>query len=311
MGGLALAFAEYLSATTVINHWFIRRRSLALGLVFAAGGLGGFFMPPVISLLMGGFGWRWTWVCLACCHLLVAVIGAGLLIRNTPEEEGQFPDGHKSQEQLEQSFLLASPVYHTREDWSVRDALHTPALWILLVVFSVLLFAANMVTAHQVAYLQDLKYSPMVSATALGLMLGMSILGRILSGVLGMRFKGRYLAAVFMACLGSGLVSLMNAGTIIFVYLYSILTGIGFGGMIVLLTHTMGTYFGRKHFSRIVGWTTPVVTLASGVSPMFAGFLYDKTGSYFLPFGITAGLVFVCIVPAFLVRPPRTPVACK
>ena len=92
-----------------------------------------------------------------------------------------------------------------------------------------------MMTTHQVAYLQDLKYSPMVSATALGLMLGMSILGRIISGILGMRFKGRHLAAVFMACMGLGIVSLMNAGEIFFVYLYSILTGIGFGGMIVLL----------------------------------------------------------------------------
>jgi MFS family permease len=310
MGGIALAFAEFLSVTTVINHWFIRKRSLALGFVFASGGAGGFFLPPLISWLMSGFGWRWTWVCLAGFHLLLAVILAGLLIRNAPEEEGQFPDGYVSQEQFEQSLLAAtSHVYQTREDWRVRDVLRTPALWILLVLFSVLLSATNMMTTHQVAYLQDLKYSPMVSATALGLMLGMSILGRILSGVLGMRVKGRYLAAVFMVCLGLGLVSLMNAGTIIFVYLYSILTGIGFGGMIVLLPHTMGAYFGRKHFSRIVGWTTPVVTLASAASPLLAGFFYDATGSYFLPFGVTAALIFGCAVLAMLMRPPRVPVA--
>ena len=308
MGGLALASAEFLSVTTVINHWFIRKRSLALGLVFASGGAGGFFLPPLISLLMGGFGWRWTWVGLAFFHMLLAVILAGLLIRNTPEEEGQYPDGHASQELLEQSLLsAASPVYQTKEDWSVRDALRAPALWILLILFSVLLFATNMMTTHQVAYLQDLQYSPMVSATALGLMLGMSILGRILSGVLGMRFKGRYLAAVFMACLGLGLVSLMNAGTVIFVYLYSILTGIGFGGMIVLLPQTMGAYFGRKHFSRIVGWTTPVVTLASAASPLLAGYFYDATGSYSLPFGVTAALIFGCALLAILMRPPLAP----
>jgi MFS family permease len=310
MGGLALAFAEFLSVTTVINHWFIRKRSLALGFVFAAGGAGGFFLPPFISWMMSGFGWRWTWVCLAGCHLLLAVIVAALLIRNKPEEEGQFPDGHASQEQFEQSLLSTkNGVYQTSEDWSLHDALRTPVLWILLVLFSVLLFATNMMTTHQVAYLQDLKYSPMVSATALGLMLGMSILGRILSGGLGMRFKGRYLAAFFMACLGLGIVSLMNAGTIVFVYLYSILTGIGFGGMIVLLPHTMGAYFGRKHYSRIVGWTTPVVTLASAASPLMAGFFYDQTGHYMLPFGITAALIFGCVFLAMRMRPPRRPAA--
>jgi len=312
MGGLALAFSEFLTMTTVINHWFIRRRSLALGFLFASGGLGGFFMPPLISLWMTGFGWRWTWVCLAGVHLLLGIILVGLFIRNTPEEEGQFPDGHASQEHLDDAYRSATGhVYHTREDWSLQDALRTPALWILLILFSVILFATNMMTTHQVAYLRDLHYSPMVSATALGLMLGMSILGRLISGVLGMRFESRRLAAVFLGCMGLGIVSLLNAKGIFFVYLYSILTGVGFGGMIVLLPNVTGAYFGRTHFSRIVGWTTPLVTLASAASPILAGFLYDKTGNYLIPFTVASLLLFCCVVLAFLARPPGLPEAIK
>jgi MFS family permease len=310
LGGLALASAEFLTATTVINHWFIRRRSLALGLLFASGGVGGFFLPPLIISFISGLGWRWAWVCLAGIHLLLTVILAGLLIRNTPESEGQLPDGQALESPSDHFHSSARRlVYSTPVDWNAGDALRTPVMWILLILFSVLLFATNMLNTHQVAYLRDLQYSPMVSATALGLMLGMSILGRLVSGILGMRFDGRYLAAVFFAFMGLGIVSLMNARGIIFVYLYSILTGIGFGGMIVLLPNIMGAYFGRTHFSRIVGWTTPVVTLASAVSPMLAGFLYDTTGSYFLPFTIAAALLFGCIILALLARPPR-PLGC-
>lgn len=105
--------------------------------------------------------------------------------------------------------------------------------------------------------------------------------------------------------MGLGVVSLMNAREIFFVYLYSTLTGIGFGGMIVLLPNIMGAYFGRTHFSRIVGWTTPVVTIASAVSPTLAGFLFDATGSYLLPFTIAAVLLFGCCVLAFTARPPQ------
>ncbi len=307
MGGLGLAFAEFLPATTVINHWFVRKKSLALGFLFASGGIGGFLMPPLISALISGLDWRRAWAVLACIHLIMGVAGAGWLIRNKPEEEGQFPDGHASKEKFDEWREKENgPVYHTREDWSVRDALRTPALWILLTLFSVLLFATTMLTTHQVAYLQDLHYSPMVSATALGLMLGMSILGRLLSGVLGMRFKGMHLAAVFMACMGFGFLSLMNAREIFFVYLYSILTGLGFGGMIVLLPHTMGAYFGRTNFSRIVGWTTPIVTLACAASPLLAGFLYDSTGSYALPFAATTALIFICCILALAARPPKS-----
>lgn len=305
MGGLALAFSEFLSTTTVINHWFIHKRSLALGFLFASGGAGGFFMPPFISFLMTGMGWRWTWICLAGIHLICGVILAGWLIRNMPEEEGQVPDGTDAAGEADSARQRAqSRVYSTAVDWSLGDALRSRALWILLTLFSLLLFVHNMLVTHQVAYLQDLRYSPIVSASALGLMLGMSILGRMLSGVLGMRFDGRYLAAAFLGCMGLGVVSLMSAREIFFVYLYSTLTGIGFGGMIVLLPNVMGAYFGRTHFSRIVGWTTPVVTIASAVSPTLAGFLFDATGSYHLPFTIAAALLFGCCLLAFFARPP-------
>ncbi|MBP1710347.1 MAG: putative rane protein [Deltaproteobacteria bacterium] len=312
MGGLGLAFSEFLTMTTVINHWFIRKRSLALGLLFASGGVGGFLLPPLIIVFISGLGWRWAWVCLSLVHLLLAVVLAGILIRNTPESEGQLPDG--LQEDVPSDNLQSSAegrVYSTAVDWSVRGAMRTPALWLLLVLFSAVLFVHNMMTTHQVAYLRDLHYSSMVSATALGLMLGMSILGRLISGILGMRFDGRSLAAVFLGCMALGIVSLLNAGAIFFVYLYSVLTGIGFGGMIVLLPNVMGAYFGRKHFSRIVGWTTPVVTLVSAVSPILAGFFYDRTGNYTIPFATASVLLFVSIVLAFLARPPGLPGAIR
>jgi MFS family permease len=90
MCGLGLAFAEFLPATTVINHWFVRKRSLALGFLFASGGAGGFLLPPLISAVISGLDWRGLGGA-GGLHLLLGVIGAGLLIRNTPEEEGSFP----------------------------------------------------------------------------------------------------------------------------------------------------------------------------------------------------------------------------
>ncbi len=307
LGGLALTFAEYLSATTVINSWFISKRSLALGFLFAAGGIGGFFLPPAISLLIGEMGWRWTWGMVAGLHLLLGVGLAGWLIRNSPEEEGQLPDGYPTATLKSANALQDESTSHNRKDWPLSEALRSKALWMLMALFSVLLFAHNMMAAHQVAYLQDLNYSPTVSATALGLMLGMSILGRMLSGVLGMKISSRYLAAFFLTCTGSGIVSLLYAGQVFFVYLYSVLTGVGVGGMIVLIPHATGAYFGRKHFSRIVGWTAPVVTLASAISPLFAGFLYDRTGGYTLPFAIAAGLVFACAILALRLHAPQKP----
>jgi MFS family permease len=306
MAGMSLAFGEFISVTTVINNWFIRKRSLAMGLLFASGGIAGFAFPPLISWLISGFGWRIAWVCIAAIHFLLTVILAGILIRSRPEDVGQAPDGLSdvTAETLSKEMVLKR-VYQTSVDWNLRDALHTPALWMIIALFSALFFAYNMLTTHQVVYLQDLNFSPMRSATAFGLMIGTSIIGRLVSGALGLRFEGRHLAAVFLTLMGWGIVALINARNFFFIYLYSILTGIGFGGMIVLMPNLLSAYFGRTHYSRIVGWTSPMITIVCAASPLVAGFLYDVTGKYFFSFSLSALLIFASVILALLSRPPR------
>ncbi|HMK65796.1 MAG TPA: MFS transporter [Thermodesulfobacteriota bacterium] len=196
-------------------------------------------------------------------------------------------------------------IHQTPEDWTVNEALRSPALWQITVLFAIILFVTNMLTTHQVAYLQDLHFSPLMSATALGLMIGMSIIGRLSSGFLGMHYEGRYLASFFLALMGFGVLCLVGARSLLWVYLYSALTGIGFGGMVVLVPTLLGAYFGRTHYSRIIGWTVIGVTLISAGSPSLAGYFYDATGKYELPFTIGAVLLFCAIGIALLTKPPH------
>jgi MFS family permease len=313
MGGLGIAFGEFIPISTVINNWFVRRRSMAMGLFLASGGAGGFLFPPLISKVISDFGWRWAWVYLAAQHILLTVIIGGILIRNRPEDMGQHPDG--TPESIRQNPLgypgQKNHVYQTSVDWSVGEAVQTSALWMITALFSIILIVTNMLTTHQVAYLQDLKFSPLTSATALGSMLGMSVIGRLACGFLGMKYEGKNLAVFFLIGMGLGILALIKARGISFIYLYSLLTGIGFGGMIVLMPNLLGAYFGRSHYVKIVGWTAPVVTLISAGSPTLAGFLYDMTGSYSLPFSIAAVFILIGIVLAVLLRPPTIPEARK
>ncbi len=298
--GLVIAFGEFIPITSVINNWFMRKRSLAMGLLFASGGFGGFVMPPVISWLISEYGWPRSWVCLAAIHLLLAVVIGGLIIRNQPADIRR-PDDfdaatppHAPEASVERSATAMAA------DWDVAEALRSPALWMVVALFSIILFVANILSTHQVAYLQDLGFSPMGSAAALGMMLGFSILGRLLCGVLGMRFDGRRLAVFFLTSMGLGILSLRLAWSIHFIYAYSILTGIGFGGMIVLMPHLLSSHFGRTNYARILGWATPVITLASAAGPVLAGIFYDATGKYDVSLTITLLVIALGIVISFI-----------
>ncbi len=306
LGGLGIAFGEFISITTVVNNWFILRRAPAMGFLFASGGLGGFLFPSLVSFLISDMGWRQAWLCLAVFHFLLAVVLGGLLIRSRPEDVGQSAEGPPAA--AERAVINAqSParVYQTSFDWTVAQALRSPALWMIVALFSVAFFTLNMLTTHQVAFLQDRNFSPAMSAGGLGLMIGMSIIGRFLSGTLGARFEGRHLAACFMTGMGAGILVLMCAGGAFSIYVYSALTGIGFGGMIVLMPNLFGAYYGRTHYPRIMGWTIPASTLLAAAAPSLAGYLFDRTGTYLYPFALLVILNLSGALLALMARPPK------
>ena len=244
---------------------------------------------------------------MAGIHLILAVVVSGLLIRNRPEELGQAPYGETTDatQEAEAASLVRSQVYQTPVDWGVGDALRTPSLWLLMAFTAATLFTLNFLTLHQVAYLQDLRYSPMVAATTVGLLSGMTIIGQLASGALGTRFEGRYIAVVCLAGLAVGITILMNGKVLPLIYLHTVVSGISCGGLMVLMPVLIGAYFGSANYAQIIGWTTPVSTIFSASSPLLAALIFDNTGSYTPVF--IASLVFLGIglVCAIFARPPK------
>ncbi|MFC2033836.1 MFS transporter [Chloroflexota bacterium] len=307
MIGTGQAFGTFIATTTVANNWFIKRRSLAMGLVTASGGVGGLTIPPFISWFISNVSWQMGWICLASIHALLAIFVAGILVRNKPEDMNQVPDG-KIQETIEEditSNTASKQIYQTRIDWIARDALRTPTLWLILIFVAAHLFSLNFITLHQVVYMEDLGFTPIIAATTLGVLAGMSVIGQLVFGALGVKVEGRYLAAFCLILFITGITILMNFNSLPFIYLHTLLSGIGYGGLIVLMPVMIGSYYGRTNYSQIIGWTIPFTTLFSSVSPLIAGFIYDSTGSYNLAFIIAITFLGIGLICALLAKPPK------
>lgn len=311
LAGIGISFGSFLAVTTMINDWFIRKRSLTMSLLLTSGGIGGLAFPPFISWLIANVGWQLAWVCLAGIHVILAVVIGGALARNKPEEMGQFPDGEVSvaAEGITADSTGVSRVYQTSVDWTVGAALRTRTLWLILTCDLAVWFSLSILTIHQVAYLQDRGFSHFMAASALGLMVGMSIVGRLLCGILGTRFAGRYLIAACLATMFAGMIVLMNARTLPLVYTCSVLCGIGYGGMLVNIPVILGAYFGRTRYAQILGWTAPILTVFGAGSPVIAGLIFEITGSYMPAFQAGVVLLGVGFILAFLARPPKPSVS--
>ena len=66
-------------------------------------------------------------------------------------------------------------------------------------------------------------------------------------------------------------------------------------------------YFGRKGFASIRGVTMLVLSPFGVIAPIYAGWVYDTTGSYTTAFTVFTGLLVLGAVFMFLATPPKPP----
>ena len=304
--GMGMGFGTFLPTVTMVNFWFVKRRSLAMGIVVSGVGVGTLILAPVVAYLIDSVGWRTSWLVLAGAMLVFAVIPPLIFARNRPEDVGQLPDGVATIASTKQDVaLLKRGVYVTPVEWEPRDALKTPTLWLLAVSGGANMFALNMLSAHQVAHLTDMGIPTLVAAGALGILVGVSTLGRLTGGVLGDRIGPRYLIAI--ACLMQviALIIFINAQTMVWVYVYVLLFGLAYGAILVLQPVIMAAYYGTKAFARLQAIVMFICAPILAGSPMLGGYMYDATHSYAIPFSICAGFCAVGVICALLARPPK------
>jgi MFS family permease len=306
--GLGSAFGLYLTCTTIVNNWFIKRRSLGMGLVTSAGGLGGFLFPALATWLISNIGLHLAWLALAIIELACAVLIGGLiLVRNRPEDMGQLPDGVSKGHAngIEEKIGDSSRIYQSSMDWQPRQAIREPVTWLITIMCAANLLAIGVVSAHQVAYMNDIGFSPLAAAMALGLIPGMSILGRLGFGFLGVNFEVRQLAIASFIIQVTALIILLTTKTLPLIYIYATLFGISYGALITALPTFVGAYYGRKHYVQILGLIFPLGIVIEALGPIVAGSINDAMGTYVPAFAMITSFSAAGLLCAILAYPPK------
>ena len=88
---------------------------------------------------------------------------------------------------------------------------------------------------------------------------------------------------------------------------YSVLYGISSGIGSVAVGNLYPDYFGRTEFPKIMGYTMPFTTFVSAFGALFAGYMFDITGSYIPAFKIMLGLLVVSGICILFAKPPVHP----
>jgi cyanate permease len=195
-------------------------------------------------------------------------------------------------------------------EYTLRQAIRTPSYWLLLISTACNSLAGPPLYIHVVPFLTDRGIDQLVAAGMLSLMIGIGLPMRFVGGFLADRVRKNQLrfllvGAYVLEAAGVG-IFLINQ-TMVAIYAFFILFGLGAGTVLGLMNPIRARYFGRKALGSISGASAMFMMPVGMAAPIYFGWVYDTTGSYMAGFSLLAVLLGFAVVLAFFVFPPKPP----
>jgi len=302
---LGASLAGFFPINVALIHWFERKRARALSSVQFGFALGGIAMP-VVAWSLATFGWRPT---AFASGVVIIVLGfpLSLVMRRRPEDFGERVDGEPAPAPAETAGAGPQPAPLDR-DFTAREALRTPAFWLLALGHGFALFVVSAVNVHAITHMKEgLQYS-LEAASLVILLQTLSQLGGVVAGwFVGDRYDKRMLSAACMFLHMAGLLSLTYALNHAMVVAYAITHGFAWGLRGPFMQAIRADYFGRSAIGMILGLSFMIVVLGQIGGGMISGILADATGNYRMGFTVVALLAGLGSVFFLLAKKPALP----
>lgn len=234
------------------------KRSMAMGIVSAAGSFGQFAMLPGTLGLLEWLGWAAALMAMAAIATIILPLGA--MLRDKPSAK-------------------------TASDLSLKDALNEAAgqkgFWLLCLGFFVCGFQVVFIAVHLPGYLFDNGLAVKVGTTVLALVGLFNIVGTYTAGWMGgIWSKPKLLTWLYLirGVVITAFVYLPLSPTS--AYLFGIVMGLLWLSTVPLTNGIVASVFGVHHLSMLGGIVFLFHQLGSFMGVWLGGYFYDLTGNY-------------------------------
>ena len=296
--GSALAFSN--ATFALVNNWFDARRAFAMAVYQAVSSIIPAIFIPALAFLIHFKGWDIS-AMVAGLVILCLVTPITFCLHGTPESQGLLPDGRKTDDR---SILPSSEVYG-QEGYGLTQAFRTSSYWTLFVGSVCRLTSEAGLAVHFIPILVSKGVEPEMAAVYLGSTLFLVVPLFLCSGWLADRLpKNIVLAATTMFGSGALLVLAAGSDSSLMIYLFLLLFALSETGGSNNWA-TVGDYFGRKSYGKLRGLVQLGATPGVLIAPIFAGWWFDKTGSYGIPLWCFTGLAVLGGLSYLFMRKPN------
>ena len=257
-----------------------KNRTLALGVVMAAGSLGQFLIVPLAGFLITASDWQRSIVYLCFIALIMFIFSLALNLSGKNFETSQ------NQDRLLKSVLA--------------EAFVNKSYILLTTGFFVCGFHVAFVATHLPAYLEDLSLSAWVGSWSLGLIGLFNVVGTLMFGRLGdSKSKKNLLVILYSLRSILFLIFIFLPKTEITILIFAALLGILWLSTVPLTSGIISVIFGSRYMSMLYGFTFLSHQLGSFAGAWFGGRFYDIYSSYEIMWWICVALGFASALMHF------------
>lgn len=253
------------------SRWFNKSRGRAMGIAYLGIGIGGMLVPQIAKWLNMRMDWRSSLVVLGCFMIAVAFPVAWFVKEN--------PEGSEL------------PAKTDEPKISFRNILRSRSFYLLAIGSMCSIGAVSGISQNlKLFFSLDLRYSQAHAANIISLVLGASIIGRLMMGWLADRFPKKYVMLLIYMLVSVSILMLYFSSTSGLVYVFALVFGIGLGGDYMIIPLMAAELFGVKVMGRVMGLVLTFDGLGEAFGPMLAGALRDHYGSYYMGFAALISL---------------------
>ena len=302
-----------IGASVVVSRWFVRMRGRTNGILFASHSIGLVAFPLIASGVIASHGWPAAWIVLGALVWIIALVPVTILIVQQPEDLGLRPDGDPEPELNGDDGDKGDGTDGTADEasappeepaWTLKEAMRTPALWILAAGVGTLFLVQAGINTHLAALLRDEGLSVFQSGLGLSLSAAFMGAGSLAWGWVAERFPVRYVLTGVAVAVAIPALLFLTADTTFEGLAFSALFGFGVGGMLSVPPVAYADYYGRRSLGAIRGVTEPFTSLEQAIGTVAAGLVFDLTGSYDIALTVFASLGGLTAVALLFARPP-------
>jgi MFS family permease len=281
----------------IVTKWFHQKMGIALGIYWAAQGLGPVLFAPLFRWLLETRGWQYTFLVVGIVVGFILVVFS-LFIRNSPAAMGMTAYGAK-----EVPVNSDAPAAPPPPPVKLREILSKKTVWLLMGIHHVGCIGHAVILAHVVSMATFKGIPGLEAAGVLATIAGASVISRFAFSVLADRWGGR--TVLTMALVGQSLpvIILFFATEAWTFYLFAVVFGLCYGGEMVGFPIINKHLFGEKApLSSIYSFEMVGAGTGMAIGGWLGGGLFDMSGDY--TWSLLASLLVGCVgLPLALALP--------